>query len=303
MSKIFGEIQTTEDLNELANNLRKTKEFDEIRLLCSENGISEETAEAFIKGEQLLLAASGHQEKAMALQSPTWNAVRAAIKKQDISAEDIAAAAERIRQGMILPLISESAEELLDKAVKATEKEPKSPPVVHTVEDVKKKLEAELEIYRDGDSKYVVDKLVELCQKDKVLLEAIMLPHKSYDKAFQYFYQQSRTVGYQMPHGNLVYLDNDAAVKLSVEYFKKDDAVEAKKKNTQRPASKQGKAKQEDSKNKAQPFKPQAEIKPATVTAKQAEPKKEPAPRREPEPKAQKPKTREIDGQLSLFDF
>ena len=290
MSKIFGEIQTTEDLNELANNLRKTKEFDEIRLLCSENGISEETAEAFIKGEQLLLAASGHQEKAMALQSPTWNAVRAAIKKQDISAEDIAAAAERIRQGMILPLISESAEELLDKAVKATEKEPKSPPVVHTVEDVKKKLEAELEIYRDGDSKYVVDKLVELCQKDKVLLEAIMLPHKSYDKAFQYFYQQSRTVGYQMPHGNLVYLDNDAAVKLSVE-------------NTQRPASKQGKAKQEDSKNKAQPFKPQAEIKPATVTAKQAEPKKEPAPRREPEPKAQKPKTREIDGQLSLFDF
>lgn len=35
--KIFGEIQNTQELNELAVNLRKNKEFDEIRLLCSEN--------------------------------------------------------------------------------------------------------------------------------------------------------------------------------------------------------------------------------------------------------------------------
>lgn len=280
-NKIFGEIQTTEDLNELANNLRKTKEFDEIRLLCSENGISEETAEAFINGNQLLLAASGHQEKSKALQSPAWNEVRAAIKKQDVSVEAAAAAAERIRLGMILPLMSE----------------PKSLPVVHTVEDVRKKLEAELEIYRDGDSKYVVEKLVELCQKDKALLEAIMLPHKTYGKAFQYFYQQSRTVGYQMPHGNLVYLDNDAAVKLSVEYFKKDDAAEAKKKNIQKPAPKQGKPKQGDSKTKVQPAKPKTDVKPAVAAAKQIEPKKE------PEAKVQKSKAKEIDGQMSLFDF
>lgn len=299
--KIFGEIQTTEDLNELANNLRKTKEFDEIRLLCSENGIHEDAAEAFIRGEQLLLAESGHQEKLKA-QNQTWNDVRAAIKKQDIPVEDITAAIERIRMGMLLPSMPEAGAAPEDKATKTTEEEPKPPLVVHTIEDVKKKLEAELEIYRDGDSKYVVEKLIELCQKDKVLLEAIMLPHKSYDKAFQCFYQQSRTVGYQMPHGNLVYLDNDAAVKLSVEYFKKDDAAEAKKRNAQRSAPKPAKLKQ-DNKTKAQPSKPQADVKPGAAVAKQVEPKKELLTHKEPEPKAQKPKVKEIDGQLSLFDF
>lgn len=108
----------------------------------------------------------------------------------------------------------------------------------YTVEDVKKKLCAELQIYRDGDSKYVVDKLISLSEKDEELLNAIMLPHKSYDKAFQYFYEKSRNVGYKMPHGNMIYLDNDMAVKLSVEYFKRDDAAESKKKQRKKVISK-----------------------------------------------------------------
>ena len=100
----------------------------------------------------------------------------------------------------------------------------------YTIENAREKLEAELKFYRDGDSKYVVEKLIERCEVDKELLNAIMLPHKSYDKAFQYFYQKSRTVGYKMPHGNMVYLDNEMAVQLSIEYFKQDDAAEEKKK-------------------------------------------------------------------------
>lgn len=281
----------TEDLNELANNLRKTKEFDEIRLLCSENGISAEIAEAFIKGDQLLLAASGHQENLKELQGQTWEAVRAVIKPECPVEDDTTAAAERIRLGLLLPLISDSG------AAQAQ--------VIHTLEDVKKKLDAELEIYRDGDSKYVIEKLLELCQEDKVLLEAIMLPHKSYDKAFQYFYQRSRTIGYRMPHGNMVYLDNDVAVKLSVEYFKKDDQAEVKKKEVQKPKPKPGKDKSANrSKNKPQQTK--RNDKKVAATVNQAEEKKEPIPPILPEMKEQKPKAKlkakEMDGQLSLFD-
>lgn len=294
--KIFGEMKI-EDLNELANNLRKTKEFDEIRLLCAENEIPEETAEAFIKGDRLILIAS---------QGTEWGLVHAAVK-QDDHTEDRSEAAGRICRGMLLPLHPEPGAASTGK-MQATEKDANTPPVIHTIEDVKEKLRAELNIYRDGDSKYVVEKLIELCQKDKALLEAIMLPHKTYDKAFQYFYEKSRTVGYKMPSGNMVYLDNDTAVKLSVEYFKKDDAAEAKVKNMPKPASKQEKTKWSDDKSKVQPAKPKADTKPALAAAKQTEmkqdePKKKTAPHKEPAPKVQKPKTKDMDGQLSLFDI
>ena len=50
--KIFGEITCAEELNELAVNLRKGKEFDEIRLLCSEDNIFEDMSEEIIQGKR-----------------------------------------------------------------------------------------------------------------------------------------------------------------------------------------------------------------------------------------------------------
>lgn len=232
-------------MNELAKNLRKTKEYDEIRLLCSENGISAETAEKFIKGERLHLAeAAVHEDK---------------TEGSDITEE----AAGRIKEGLLLPVNQE-------------------PKKVYTVEDVRKKLEEELKIYKDGDSKYVVDQLIKLCDTDEELLSAIMLPHKSYDKAFQYFYKQSRNVGYKMPHGNMVYLDNDKAVELSVEYFKRDDAAEEKKKLEKEVTRKENAKKRKTT-----------EVSKTAVVKKEAD-----IPRQEIGKKKN-----EMDGQLTLFDL
>lgn len=231
--KIFGNLPDTESLNELANNLRKAKEFDEIHLLCKENGISEDVAQDYAQGKRLILAEAGYLE---------------------------------------------------DRQATGRNQEEKQHG--YTLEDVRKKLEAELQIYRDGDSKYVVEKLLELCATDKELLNAIMLPHKTYDKAFRYFYDRSRTIGYKMPHGGVVYLDNDKAVELSVEYFKKDDAAEEKKKAEQK-AAQQPKQKPAAAEKKAD----------KKQGAKGPEPKK---PEKSPEPKVNK---KELNGQLSLFDI
>lgn len=179
-----------------------------------------------------------------------------------------------------------------EEKVKAAEEQAKVTPV-YTVEDVRKKLEAELKIYRDGDSKYVVEKLIEQCETDKELLNAIMLPHKSYDKAFQYFYQKSRTVGYKMPHGNMVYLDNDSAVKLSIEYFKRDDAAEAKKKPPKKnPVSTKNKGKEVPKKQEVS--------KPKESSKEPEKPKRQP----KQEPKREtKHNKNEMAGQMSLFDL
>lgn len=292
--KIFGDICNSEELNELANNLRRTKEYDEIRLLCSENGIDSTIAEEFIKGNRLTLVELGYLESRKALQSPIWQTVRKCLKQHMTGDHQ----AELIRTGMLLP----------DKEAAATvPEEPKAPE--YTLEDVKEKLEAELKIYRDGDSKYVIEKLIECCQTDKELINCIMLPHKSYDKAFQYFYERSRTIGYRMPHGSMVYLDNDIAVKLSIEYFKKDDATQEKKKaetnkraaQVKRPSEKKWKEKSESkekssSAKKKEPNQP--EVKPTSEENKKVDPSTKPKPK--PEHKARKDS---IAGQLSFFDL
>lgn len=303
------------------------KEFDEIRLLCSENGISGEIPEEFIKGGRLFLVENGYQvtnqeedsveeftepqsdigraiesiergaferstKEKQALQSPTWKAVREKMKENMKDNE----AAQRISNGRLLQgpvdedyvqIGTTSLKDVLSGIPKPTEEEIKAAekePVVYTVEDVKKKLEEELKIYKDGDSKYVVDKLIELCNTDAVLLNAIMLPHKSYDKAFQYFYEKSRNVGYKMPHGNMVYLDNDKAVKLSVEYFKRNDSAAVNKKVH---------------KEKANPLKKEAKKTKTKPEEKKPEVKKELA-KQKPETKK---KSSDMDGQISLFDF
>lgn len=254
--KIFGAIQTAEELNELANNLRKGKEFEEIRLLCTENNIAADIAEDFIKGNRLLLTSNGCKESSSEGESTTWNDVKATAEdKQVVKPEPI----EKKR--------------------------------TNTVEDVKEKLEAELKIYCDGDSKYVVEKLINLCKTDTVLLEAIMLPHKSYDKAFQYFYQQSRNVGYKMPHGNMVYLDNDKAVELSVKYFKKDDSDLEKKKQTKTVTKSQVKVKTNEPQKKEKKNKPKDLGQKETMKIECDKPKHETN------------KKKGIEGQMSLFDF
>ena len=115
-----------------------------------------------------------------------------------------------------------------------------------TAADVFMKLTAEKEKFPDGDSSYVIDKLINMAVKDKNLTAAIMQPHKSYEKAFEYFFKRSREVGYTV--GQCCYLDNDKAVDLAVEYFyfdeekaeaeRKAKAEELKKKREEEAAKK-----------------------------------------------------------------
>ena len=156
----------------------------------------------------------------------------------------------------------------------------------YTVDDVRNKLEAELEVFKDGDSKYVIKKLIERSETDCKLLQGIMRPDKSYDKAFQYFFQQSRSVGYKLPYGNLVFLDNDIAVRLAVEYFKgsKKTQLPVRKKRTVKVEVKTEPDSRSINKEPAGP----PENLPVTEVAKK-------------KTEGIKKKGSDIDGQLSLF--
>ena len=51
MFERFGEFDSYEEINELAENLFNEGDFDSIKVLAQENGIDEEMAEAYIDGE------------------------------------------------------------------------------------------------------------------------------------------------------------------------------------------------------------------------------------------------------------
>lgn len=156
----------------------------------------------------------------------------------------------------------------------------------YTVEDARKKLEAEFEVFKDGDSRYVIKTLIERSETDHKLLQGIMQPDKSYNKAFQYFFQQSRRVGYKLPYGNLVFLDNDSAVQLAVEYFRGDKKPELPKRK-KRPGRVTVKPKTENESVCREPNRTPEVIAATEDTRKKTE--------------GTKKKGIDIDGQLSLF--
>lgn len=73
MFDLFGNMNSAEDINELAVNLRKEKDYKSIHTLAVENGIDPDIAEAFIDGDILFLC----------------DAMSAAIGKIDIEAADL----------------------------------------------------------------------------------------------------------------------------------------------------------------------------------------------------------------------
>lgn len=69
----FGEFDSAVEINETAVNLRKEKDFENIKILAKENGIDEDVAEEFIQGKMMFLC----------------DDMMAAIGKIDVEAEDM----------------------------------------------------------------------------------------------------------------------------------------------------------------------------------------------------------------------
>ena len=109
-----------------------------------------------------------------------------------------------------------------------------------TVLECREKLNKEREIYKDGDSKYVIDKLLDLCDKSQDFRNNVMREEKSYAGGFKYMTEQVRN-GYCLKVDNGAwYLDNELAFALFVDYFNMDEEAmeEEKKKNAPEPKRK-----------------------------------------------------------------
>ena len=263
--KTFSHINNVTDFNWLAIELRRNKKIEEIRMLAKENLITDkQVIERFVTGDLLALASEKMFHEARERGKKKAEEQKSSEKQTTIKSDG--------KQG---PKTSESAQSQTDKPSNQMIADKKE--LSHKVQV---KLEKELKKFKDGDSRYVVEKLISLSEEDTLLAEKILLPHKSYQKAFAYFFNKSRMVGYKTKvdkTDETVYLDNDKAVELSVEYFHLDDEVEeCKKEELRKKQLEENRKKKMDKKTKEKTETPEVK--------KQEEEKQE-------------------DGQMSIFDM
>ena len=116
----------------------------------------------------------------------------------------------------------------------------------YTLEDAKAKVAKEKEVFKEYDSGYVLDKLLELCEENQEFLDNFMREDKTYAKCFEYFYNMAKN-GYSIKYGNIGYLDNNLAVGLAIDYYNADDEKmekERKEKEEKEKAEREKKAKE-----------------------------------------------------------
>lgn len=354
-NKVFGEIKTTEELNELAVNLRKTKEFDEIRKLCKENNIPDDAAEDFIAGKRLHLADPGHQEK----NDPNvdtgkmtgagkrgenirhfisgqkdentygwpWNEVVKKYLESGYSSDKKECQVtirekeyKILKRDAVTVFYDADGNTLFDVTNDRLKREYESdrgeedenvpdptPEEVETAEkanaeDVqakaKQKLEEELK-HTNGKnfSGLVIDHLLRRCEEDPEMAAAVVQEHKTFEKCGKYIIDKARA---RADHkffflGGVAAISSDEVFGWAEEYFRLDDkAIEEKKEKERREREEKQKSEAEKKKKIASKTEKTAKKKAASKSKKtEASEKKN--------EKASKGK--EVEGQMSLFDF
>ena len=91
----------------------------------------------------------------------------------------------------------------------------------HTYEECEAKLSKEREIFKDADSQFVIDGLLQKCKEDDNFRNNVMREDKTYLGAFEYFYNLAKDGFAIKINNNMAYLDNEMALEYAINYFNK----------------------------------------------------------------------------------
>lgn len=88
-----------------------------------------------------------------------------------------------------------------------------------TYEDCVNKMQKEREVFKESDSQYVINGILELCKVDADFRNNFMRKEKTYLGALKYFAQKAREGHAIMVDGIGAYMDCDIALAYALEYF------------------------------------------------------------------------------------
>lgn len=88
----------------------------------------------------------------------------------------------------------------------------------HTIEECIEKINKEKEIFKDSDSTFVLDGILEMCKVNPNFRNNFMREEKTFSGAFQYFMDLARK-GYAHKFNNVAYMDNNLALGFAMDYY------------------------------------------------------------------------------------
>lgn len=167
----------------------------------------------------------------------------------------------------------------------------------------KQKLEEELKKAKDKTfADPVIKYLLERCAEDTGLAEDVLLEHKTWPKCLEYIFSQARK---QAGKERQCAVRNDVVFEWAEDYYHRDDKKEAEaekaraakkendtKKKAADPKEKTAQLLKKNNKRSRKP-EPKSEEKKPDTNAEVKKQEKKPAP----------PKAKEVEGQMSMFDF
>ena len=213
MSKIFGDFENANDLNECAVNLRDNNEIDDLKVLAMENEINLNVIEKFIKGD-----------------------IQALIDTDEVTSSENAQSTQS----------SEDTTAPKEESVTAKPNEPPIPPNETPTERINREV-------KDAKNKHVptvpiAKRLITLIETDTALGDQILLPHKSLEKCFKYVEEQAS----KKCTSGRGWIDDDEVYQMAVDYYNLDDAeAERKKEEEHKKREEENKKRAEESKKRA----------------------------------------------------
>lgn len=90
-----------------------------------------------------------------------------------------------------------------------------------TYEECEAKLNTEAETFKDADSQYVIQGLLELCKVDQDFRNNVMRKDKSYGGFMEYMFNAAKS-GYCVKYGNVGWIDRDMGLGLAIDYYNAD---------------------------------------------------------------------------------
>ena len=156
----------------------------------------------------------------------------------------------------------------------------------------KEKLEKEMQADKDKTfAEPVIGYLLKRCEEDAGLAQDVMQEHKTWNKCFDYIFEQAR----KQTKGNKAAVRDDVVYEWAEDYYHKDDKAEEEKKAKK---AAERRKKEEDRKKEA------AERKKADKkNPKQAANKEDKTEEKIAEPSKSKKNPKEVDGQMDLFSM
>lgn len=155
-------------------------------------------------------------------------------------------------------------------------------------ERAKEKLEKELQSAKNKHfAEPIMNYLLKRCQEDEGLAQDVVQEHKTYQKCFDYIYNQAR----KQSKEDYAWICDDTVYEWAEDYYHKDDKAEEEKKAKIKKEKKEVKVKKEKAKTEQKVIKPKLESREITFsknTQEKIKPKKN---------------SKDIEGQLDIFSL